>query len=132
MKRIIALVCLSASIASAQSSEPAKVHSFNDRENLALWSADALVRTLDWQSTRMLLSNPCKCFYEKQLPPQIVNSSGRMLAYSLAVSGAVHLGAYVAHKRGHHKIERLIPMLDIAGDGEAVVSNYAISGRRGK
>jgi hypothetical protein len=107
-----------------------RVHAFNDRENLALFGADLLVRTLDWQSTRMLLTNSCKCFREKELPPSIVQSSPRLLTYSLVVASAVHGAAYLAHRSGHHRLERLIPVLDIVGDGEAVTNNYAISGNR--
>jgi hypothetical protein len=119
-----------AAIHAQQARDAAARHSFNDRENLTLFSADLLTRTLDWQSTRMLLTNPCKCFHETQLPEAIVSSSPRMLSYSLAVAGVVHGAAYLAHKTGHHKLERVIPMLDILGDGEAVINNYAISGRR--
>lgn len=127
MKAILAAVLIVSSGGAAQ--EP---HSFNDKTNLALFSADMLARTLDWNSTRMILGNPCKCFKEDQLPMVIAGSSSKLLAYSLSVSAAVHGAAFLAHKTGHHKLERLIPMLDIIGDGSTALHNYAISGKRAK
>src|SRR5271163_2631459 len=112
MKAILAAILLTGSVAAAQ--EPLHEHSFNDRTNLALFSADALVRTLDWQSTRMNLSHG---FIESSLPNSIAGSTPKMLGYSLAVAAGVHGLAYIAHRKGFHKIERLLPMIDIAYDG---------------
>ena len=101
-------------------------HSFNDRENLTLFSVDALARTLDWQSTRMRLADPCKCYHEAELPASIAQSSGRMLGYSLAVVVVVHEAARLAHRGGHHKIERFLPAFDALYDGRTVMSNYTL------
>jgi hypothetical protein len=106
--------------------EKPKTHNFFDKENITLFSADALVRSLDAQSTRRMLSNPCHCFEEKQLPKAIANSTPTMYAYSLGFSAGMMGLSYLAHKTHHHKIERLIPMIDIVLDGSAVGHNYAL------
>lgn len=113
--------------AAAHAQETAKPHAFFDRTNLALFSADALVRSLDAQSTRKVLTDPCKCFVETSLPPEIVQSTPRMYGYSIGVAAAVMGGAYLAHRTHHHRIERLIPMLDIVYDGRLAINNYRLS-----
>src|SRR5271170_1133141 len=121
MKAILAAILLTGSVAAQ---EP---HNFNDKTNLALFSADALVRTLDWQSTRMNLSHG---FVESSLPNSIAGSTPKMLGYSLGVAVGVHGLAYIAHRKGFHRIERILPMIDIAYDGRDVEHNYAISGKQ--
>lgn len=115
-----------AQVALGQSSPPPE-HYFNDRLNLGLFSADLLVRTLDWQSTEHNLGNG---WQESSLPKGLAGNSGAMLGYSLGVAGAVHGTAWIAHKTGHHRIERILPMLDITYDGRCVVGNYEVAGRR--
>lgn len=122
-KAVFALILSGTAIAQEPTAKP---HAFLDRTNLALFSADALVRSLDAQSTRMRLTDPCKCYHEDQLPPVIVQSTPRMVAYSLTVAAVVEGAAYLAHRTGHHRIERLIPLLDIAGDGSTVTKNYTL------
>lgn len=103
-------------------------HQFFDRTNLALFSADALVRTMDAHSTRSMLTNPCKCYVEDNLPLAIAQSTPRMYGYSLGVSGGVMLGAWLAHKRGWHRLERILPMIDIVYDGKDVGNNLTLPG----
>ena len=111
---------------------PHKEHAFFDKTNLALFSADALVRSLDAQSTRSFETNNCRCISEKYLPQAIVSSSPKMYSYSLGMTGLVIGAAYVAHKTGHHRIERLVTMVDIAQDGRDVAGNYNLLITKGK
>ncbi len=123
MYRIAALIVLTlTTLCVAQ--EP--VHAFNDRTNLALFSADALVRTLDAQSTRMRLTDPCRCYHEDHTPT-ISSTSAGQYAYSLGITAGLVGLSYLAHKTGHHRIERLIPAIDIVHDGRAVAGNYTIA-----
>ncbi len=100
-------------------------HAFFDRTNLALFSADTLVRTLDAQSTRMRLEDPCRC-YQEDHTPTVSSATAGQYAYSLGISGALVGLAYLAHRTGHHRIERLIPAYDVIYDSHAVVGNYTV------
>ena len=124
--KIIAFTLLLPAFVSAQTTEPTaqKPHVFFDKTNMTLFSADALVRSLDAQTTRSFMTNPCKCMVEANLSNAIASSTPRMYAYSLGVSAGVVALSYIAHRTHHHKIERLIPMIDIAYDGQAVIRNY--------
>src|ERR1700744_184046 len=108
MNRYIMILSLTTS-AFAQEA-PKKPHPFFDRTNIALFSADFLTRTMDAQSTRMKLTDPCKCFVEENTPTVSARTSTQY-AYSLGVAGGVMGLSWVAHKTGHHKIERILPLL---------------------
>lgn len=100
-------------------------HKFFDKTNIVLFSADALTRTLDAQSTERLLNNPCKCFKEDTIP--FITGKGNTATYlfSYAITGGLLGVSYLAHRKGHHLVERLIPVGDIVFDGSAVVNNYS-------
>lgn len=98
-------------------------HNFFDKYNVVLFSADALVRSLDAKTTRDFMTNPCKCMKENNLPDAIVSSTPRMYAYSLGVSAGIIGLSYLAHRTHHHRIERLIPLLDATYDGREVINN---------
>jgi hypothetical protein len=121
-----ALVLLLATTLHAQEG-PAKPHAFFDKSNLALFSADALVRSLDAESTRAFMTAPCKCYREEVLPTSIAASSPKMYGYSLGVSSLVLGAAYVLHRTGHHRIERMLPAGDAAFDSRYVVQNYRLT-----
>lgn len=125
MKHLAIALLISGVAAAQEPAKPKPVHAFLDKTNLALFSADALVRSLDAQSTRAKLTNPCHCFYENQLPSWIAGSTPRMYTYSLAVTGAVVGGAWILHKTRHHKLERLLPIADTAWDGGLVICNWS-------
>jgi hypothetical protein len=128
MKVFLTLALLSAS-AFGQAIPTESVHPFFDKTNLALFSAEVLVRTLDAQSTRMDLTNPCKCYVESNTS-SASSSNATQYAYSLGVAGAYIGGSYFLHRMGHHRLERILPMFDIAFDGHAVAHNYSISGKK--
>lgn len=110
---------------SAQAQEPAKKsHVFFDRANVALFTTDALVRTLDAQSTRSFMTNPCGCMIETSLPQSVAASTPTMYGYSVGVTGAMVALSYAAHRTGHHKLERWIPAADAGYDGRIVVENW--------
>ena len=100
-------------------------HRFLDKTNLALFSADFLVRGLDAQSTRRFMTAPCRCFTERNLG-SIANTSPRMYSYSLGIAGVAVGVAYMLHRNGHHRLERLVPVADALFDSQYVVENYRL------
>ncbi|HXW16123.1 MAG TPA: hypothetical protein VEN79_16565 [Terriglobia bacterium] len=85
---------------------PAQVHRFLDRRNVALCTLDALVMVADMATTRRALQVPG--VYEAN---PLMKSQGGAIALKAASFG-VELGvAYMLHKSGHHKAERIVPTL---------------------
>lgn len=131
LKLSLSMVLL-ASIAHAQALPDAPPpHTFINKTSLALMGGEVLARSLDAQSTRANLTNPCKCYRETSIGG-IAGSNGRMWAYSMGMAGVVITSSYVAHKLGWHKLERLPMMVDIALDGRSAMHNYAIAGQQAK
>lgn len=125
MKHLLQLGLVMATTLQAQTPlTPAKPHAFFSRTNLALFSADSLVRSLDAHTTNEILRGPTKGV-ENNVPFATGTDAGTW-AYSLGVSGGVIGLAYLAHRTGHHKIERLIPQVDIVNDGRDVLGNYRV------
>jgi hypothetical protein len=119
------VLLLAAAIAPAQ--EPAAhPHVFLNKTNLALFSADFLARTMDAQSTRRFMTNPCRCFVEASVP-WAADSSVKMYGYSLGVASAFMGLSYLAHRTGHHRLERVLPAWDIPYETHLVVSNYRLT-----
>ena len=100
-------------------------HHFIDKTNLALFSADFLVRSLDAESTRRFMDAPCRCFVEKDIG-SIADSGPRMYSYSLGIAGVAVGVAYVLHRTGHHRLERFVPVADALYDSQYVVENYRL------
>lgn len=132
LKSLALITALVTSSALGQEAKPVKPHVFFDKYNVALFSADALVRSLDAQSTRSFMTNKCACMTEKNLPLPLAKSTAGMYAYSLGVSASVMGLSYLAHKTHHHKLERLIPMVDAGYDLTAVIGNYKNISKYGK
>jgi hypothetical protein len=101
-------------------------HRFFDRENVLLFSADAATRVLDAQSTRAFMTDPCRCYKEDNLPLAIAGSGPRMYGYSIGVSAAIVGGAWLLHRRGFHRTERLLPAADALYDGPYVIKNWRL------
>jgi hypothetical protein len=104
-------------------------HKFLELPNIYLFSTEALVRVLDAESTRANLTNPCKCFIERNTPA-ISKTNAGAYGYSAAVSVATIGLSYLAHRTNHHKVERLIPVFDFSYDSHDVAHNYAIRNKR--
>jgi hypothetical protein len=121
---ILAVALITPTIAQAKQDDP-----FFNRANVALLTADALVRSLDAQSTRRNLTNPCHCFVEDNTPA-ISAKTWSEYTYSLGVTGGIIGLSYIAHRTGHHRLEKLLPMIDISYDAPQVAHNYLIAGKR--
>jgi hypothetical protein len=113
-------VVLSASPVTASAlPEAPSHHKFWDNENRVLFATVAALSTADFAITRSILQNG-----GKELDPvtRLFSGSTAGLAVNFAGETAGIIGiSYFFHRTGHHKLERLTPMLNIAGSSFAVV-----------
>jgi hypothetical protein len=100
-------------------------HKFWDRENRALFATTAALCAADFSVTRMNLSNG-----GRELNPIVRPFTGNsaILATNFAgqTAGVVGL-SYLLHRTGHHRLERLAPLVNAASSAFAV--SYGLSHR---
>jgi len=85
---------------------PPPVHHFLDAKNLGLQSLNALIMAADLASTRRALQIPGT----REMNP-LSRSPGATIALKIAGAGAGLGIAYMMHRTGHHKAERVIPLI---------------------
>jgi hypothetical protein len=85
---------------------PAPVHRFLDAKNIALQSLNALIMAADLASTRRALQVPGT----RELNP-LSRSEGAQISLKVAGVGAGLGIAYMMHRTGHHKAERIVPLI---------------------
>jgi len=100
---------------------PAQVHRFLDRQNITLDTLHAFVLAADIATTRRALQVPGA--YEAN---PLMRSQGASIALKAASFGAGLSVAYMLHKSGHHKAERLVPTLFGIPSAVAAVHNAGI------
>ncbi len=94
-------------------------HRFWDTENRALFTTVAVLSAADFALTRSILQsggkelNPVTRFFSGSTAGLAVNFAGE-------TAGVIGL-SYLFHKTGHHRLERVTPMLDIGASGFAVI-----------
>jgi hypothetical protein len=99
--------------------EAPEQHKFWDNENRALFVTVAALSAADFAVTRSILHNG-----GRELNPvtRLFSGSTAGLAANFAGETAGIVGlSYLFHRTGHHKLERITPMLDIASSSFAVV-----------
>jgi hypothetical protein len=122
---LVWMLTLSAAFAQAPDA-PTPRHSFTDRTNLALLGATAGALAMDGYVTRDGLSQGFRCHCHESNPiarPFVQSDSGAALYFAgsfIAEVGAMRL----AHVLGHHKIERMIPVIVGGMEVKAVRSWY--------
>ena len=100
-------------------------HKFWDKKNCALFVAAAALNGADFAVTRANLQsggrelNPVVRMFGRSAPGLAVNFVGETV-------GVVSL-SYFFHKTGHHKLERVVSMLNIASSAGAV--SYGLTHR---
>ena len=100
-------------------------HKFWDKKNYALFVAAAALNGADFAVTRANLQsggrelNPVVRMFGRSAPGLAVNFVGETV-------GVVSL-SYFFHKTGHHKLERVVSMLNIASSAGAV--SYGLTHR---
>jgi hypothetical protein len=96
----------------------AESHKFWDRENRVLFSAVAVSSTADFFVTRANLQNG-----GQELNPTVRlfgrSTAGLALNFAGETAGVVGL-SYFFHKTNHHRLERLVSMIDIGASTGAV------------
>ena len=85
---------------------PAPAHKFFNRANLALFGISALIMVADVSTTRRALQTPGT----REVNP-LAQSSAQLDVLKFAGLGAGLGIAYMLHRQGHCKAERLVPML---------------------
>lgn len=122
MKLLIStLLLLTVSVAAQEL--PDAPHKFMDRQNVILFSSVAAVRALDVHSTHYMLERGNR---ETILPNAIATNDAAMSAYSaLAVASHIYACRWL-HKTGHHRMERVMSYVHVAGIGYLVVKNYSL------
>ena len=117
---IIAGILLSTVALNAQES-----HKFFDRKNATLFTSTAIVRTLDLHSTWGMRKHGGS---EIILPQSFVDNKPIFTAFSYGMVGGNIAFAYLFHKKGWHKAERILSYVHIGTVGYAVYGNYRIQG----
>jgi hypothetical protein len=84
---------------------PPPVHRFLDGQNVALHTLNAIIMAADIATTRRALQVPGA----SEANP-LMKSQGAMISLKVASVGAGLGIAYMLHKSGHHKAERLVPL----------------------
>lgn len=98
-------------------------HRFLDRTNVALFSSDAAAISMDGLSTQAFLRTGL--FDEINPVTRMFGDSRQGTAGACALGfAAVVGGSYLAHRTGHHRLERILPMV-VAG----VEAGFAIHNR---
>ena len=105
---------------------PASIeHRFWDRKNRALFVAVSALDVTDFVVTRANLRtggkemNPIARVFGNSTPGLVANFAGETV-------GVIALG-YLFHKTGHHKLERLVSVVNIGASGAAV--SYGLAHR---
>jgi len=107
----------------AKPSMVAEQHKFWDKTNFALFAADAAFNTADFVVTRANLQsggrelNPVVRIFGRSAPGLAINFGGE-------TAGVVGL-SYFLHKRGHHKLERAVSIVNMAASAGAVTYGLA-------
>lgn len=103
---------------------PARVHKFWDRENLLLQSLAGASAAADLWSTRRAISRGA--VEANPFAQPISRSNAGLAALKMAGWGANLALCHLAHRKGWHKLERIIPVVSIAANGAAAAHNFRI------
>jgi hypothetical protein len=115
-------MAMSFETAAARTAPPVK-HGFWDRENTFLFATSAALNAADFVVTRDNLRgggrelNPVTSLFSGSTAGLAVNFAGE-------TAGVVGL-SYAFHKMGHHKLERLVSMVNIGSSAAAVSFDLA-------
>jgi len=93
-------------------------HKFWDRENVALFAASAALSAADFTVTRQNLQSG-----GRELNPIVRvfghSTTGLALNFAGETAGGIALG-YIFHRTGHHRLERLVSIVNISTSAGAV------------
>ena len=112
-----------------QTQQTEGTHAFWDKENILLFSGVAVMRGLDYASTRNFQARGRK---EILLPEEVVNNSAGFAALEAAATMTSIGVSYVFHKTGHHKLERWVSITHISVTAFGDIRNYALESHHGQ
>lgn len=93
-------------------------HSFLNQTSISIFAADGLSKALDGFTTSRAISNGAT----ERNPiarPFVQGTAGQAVFFGLSWAGDLGL-AYILHKTGHHKLEKILPII-AAGQSYACV-----------
>jgi hypothetical protein len=111
----------------SQATKPVATHAFWDRENILLFSGVAVMRGLDYASTRNFQARGRK---EILLAPEVVNNSAAFASLEAAATVTSVGISYWLHRTGHHKLERWVSITHMSVTAFGDARNYALRTRR--
>lgn len=130
----VALICCSLAYAGDEAEKPAApepkpAHRFLDLKNSLAISSFAATLAADSISTQKGLD---QSRYREINPIArlFVQSRTGAILYSTGSFGLVTGGMYLAHKTGHHKLERIVPFGLAGWEGLMTIRNYHLIGNR--
>ncbi|MGO9123519.1 MAG: hypothetical protein ACLP6G_01385 [Terriglobales bacterium] len=109
------------------SPQPAVAHAFWDRANILLFSGIAVVRGMDYASTRNFQARGRQ---EILLPDEVVNNSAGFASLEAAGTMTSVGISYILHRTGHHKLERWLSIGHIGVTAFGDVRNYCLKTKR--
>ncbi len=101
-------------------------HAFWDKENILLFSGVAILRGLDYASTRNMLARGRE---EILIPDDVVDNSAGFAGLEAAATMTSVGVSYIFHRTGHHKLERWVSMVHIGATAVGVARNYALKSK---
>jgi hypothetical protein len=101
-------------------------HAFWDRTNLLLFSGIAVMRGLDYASTRNFQARGRQ---EILLPDDVVDNSAGFASLEAAATMTSVGISYWLHRTGHHTLERWLSISHIGVTGFGDVHNYSLESR---
>lgn len=102
---------------------PPTIHAFWDRKNILLFSGIAVVRGLDYASTRNMQARGRE---EILIPDDVVNNSAGFASLEAAATLTSVGISYIFHRTGHHKLERWLSIGHIGVTAFGDVRNYCL------
>lgn len=95
-----------------------------DKTDKVMLAADASLRALDVFSTHWMLTAPCRCNHELNLPDAISHHTPVMAAYSAGYFAFNVLVSRELERHGHRKLAKIPYLIDFYEDRQAVTNMW--------
>lgn len=111
-------------VGNAQEINTRKPDHFVTKFTVTLFTADAVVRSLDGYSTLKNLSNPCRCFHESNPIAPKGSSVAAEAGFQAGALALTYGSAWLLNKHHHPKMARAVMMFDIGAESYYVGRNF--------
>ena len=135
MRRILVIatvLCCAVSLAAQELPEKPRPqeHRFFDKTNKVLFTGLVVTRALDYHSTYAMLKNGgVESPWSRGGVGNLVKSKPGFAVFQAASVGATMGVAYWLHRKGHHRWERVVSIVQISGIGWYAAKNYRLARR---